>query len=136
MKTLLSFLGLVMPQLGPVLLQLPELGRLFHSAFTRVGGTDAQLKAVLAANKIDIDRLANPDSFRRRRPSEPPPPPPGPPYLTVMEPPIPDDDALLLLGYQIGDRVAGNGESPQWMMVKKGSSLLGAKVIRVIGGEG
>lgn len=68
MKTLLTFLGLVMPQLGPVLMRLPELASLFRSAFTRVGGDESEFDAILAANQKDIDRLAEPDSFRHAPP--------------------------------------------------------------------
>jgi len=71
MKTLVTFLGLVMPQLAPVLAGAPELVGLFRHAFKKVGGKDADFDAILAANQKDIDRLKNPDSFRTKGPRKP-----------------------------------------------------------------
>lgn len=71
MKTLTAFLSILVPQLGPVLARAPELIGLIRGAFTRVGGKDANLDKILAANQIDIDRLAHPDSFRTKPPEKP-----------------------------------------------------------------
>jgi hypothetical protein len=68
MKTLTTFLSVLMPQLAPILPRVPELVNLIRGAFTRVGGKDADLDKILAANQIDIDRLADPDSFRNKGP--------------------------------------------------------------------
>ena len=67
MKTLMTFLSLVMPQLAPVLMATPDLINQFRNAFKKVGGKDKDFDAILAENQIQIDRLQNPDSFRRNK---------------------------------------------------------------------
>lgn len=63
-----AFLGLVVPQLGPVLTRVPEIIDIFRRAFTKVGGKDADYDALLAANHVDIERLKHPESFRETKP--------------------------------------------------------------------
>lgn len=61
MTLLLQFLSLL-------LTRAPEIEATARSVFREVGGTDAELDAALAENQRAIDRLKDPDSFRRRRP--------------------------------------------------------------------
>lgn len=61
MTALLKFLTIVLPQ-------VPHLAAMFRAAFTRVGGTEDEFDAILAENQKDIDRLADPDSFRQAPP--------------------------------------------------------------------
>ena len=62
----LALIGAFVPQLGPVVAAAPEVIRLLKGAFTKIGGDEADLDRILAENQIDIDRLANPDSFRHK----------------------------------------------------------------------
>lgn len=66
-----QFLGIIGPQLGPILNRVPELVGLFRNAFRQIGGDENDLEAILAANQKNIDRLGDPDSFRQRRPPAP-----------------------------------------------------------------
>lgn len=75
MKTLKAFISLVLPQLGPILQQAPQLLALFRDAFRRVGGTDAELDELLDENKKLIDKLGAPDAYRHVPPKVPPPTP-------------------------------------------------------------
>jgi hypothetical protein len=58
MNMLISFLTIVLPR-------VPELTQLFRDAFKQVGGTEEDFNEILAKNQRDIDRLADPDSFRK-----------------------------------------------------------------------
>lgn len=53
-------------------------------------------------------------------------------YLTAFDPPVPSRDELLARGYVEGDRVCGEGGDSDWMVVQKGQSTLGAKVLFTI----
>lgn len=66
---LLQFLTIVLPQ-------VPGLTNMFREAFKSIGGNEADFDAILAKNQIDIDRLADPDSFRHKKAGTPAPPPP------------------------------------------------------------
>jgi len=59
MNVLLQFLALL-------LTRAPELTPIAKDVFREVGGDEAELDAILAANQKDIDRLKDPDSFRHR----------------------------------------------------------------------
>ena len=61
MPALIQFLTIVLPK-------VPELASLFRSAFTQVGGSEEDFDKILDDNQKDIDRLKNPDSFRKKRP--------------------------------------------------------------------
>lgn len=71
MSTLLAFLAIIIPQVPKLagLTQLPALLTLFKSTFERVGGDGADFDQILADNQLDIDRLGDPDSFRKTAPA-------------------------------------------------------------------
>lgn len=69
-----------------------------------------------------------------------PPPPTEPdvakvPYLQAFDPPVPDDAVLRGegFGFVAGDQVCADSDNAPWMVAAKGSSRLGAKLLRVIG---
>lgn len=74
MTALVAFLSILAPQLvkyAPLAEHLPGLFAMLKTAFTRVGGVGADFDKILVDNQIDIDRLADPDSFRKTRLKKP-----------------------------------------------------------------
>lgn len=61
MPALLAFLKLALPIASKY---GPELVHQLRSAFSSVGGHDADFDAIIAENQKDIDILKNPDSLR------------------------------------------------------------------------
>ena len=108
MKTLTAFLSLVLPQLGPILLQAPQLAALFRDAFKRVGGTDEELDKLLDENKKLIDKLGNPDAYRHVPPPAPPQPE-GFSYWPATHTAQPDESEL-----KSGDRKYSANDRQDW----------------------
>lgn len=67
MKTLLRFLTLLLPELKPLIDRSPELLSAVKRAFQKVGGNEEDLNKILEENQKDIDRLGDPDSFRKKK---------------------------------------------------------------------
>lgn len=59
MNMLLSFLTIILPR-------VPELTGMFRDAFKQVGGNEEDFDKILEQNQKQIDRLADPDSFRTK----------------------------------------------------------------------
>lgn len=96
---------------------------------------------ILEAHKVsDEERAILIDWIFEGEPKPAPPvePPPEPVdnYLTKFPAPVPDDAELLSVtyGFLVGDQVCAESVDSEWMVVQKGASRLGAKLLRVIGG--
>lgn len=128
MKTLIAFLNAFIPAATPILARVPELVGLIRSAFQKVGGTDADIDAILAANQKDIDRLGDPDSFRHKPDSAPPVdvhPHPASKYDVVFTSTPNNSD------YKAGDRVYRSPDSSRWRVEDPNAPMLGINWVDV-----